>query len=90
MPAALTLHNIDDELYAAVQAYAAETKTSLGAAFKQLARRALGLPTAEELERIDAWKRWEKKYVGTFSEKEIKAMKEALEAQSQVEPEMWT
>ena len=90
MPAALTLHNIDDELYAAVQAYAAETKTSLGAAFKQLARRALGLPTTEELERIDAWKRWEKKYVGTFSEKEIKAMKEALEAQSQVEPEMWT
>lgn len=90
MPAALTLHNIDDELYAAVQAYAAETKTSLGAAFKQLARRALGLPTAEELERIDAWKRWEKKYVGTFSKEEIKAMKEALEAQSQIEPEMWT
>ena len=89
MPAALTLHNIDDELYAAVRDYAAETKTSLGAAFKQLARRALGLPTAEELERIDAWKRWEKKYVGTLSAEDVKAMKEALEAQSQIEPEMW-
>ncbi len=89
MPAALTLHNIDDELYAAVHAYAAEAKTSLGTAFKQLARRALGLPTAEEQERIDAWERWEKKYAGTFSEEEVKAMKDALAAQSQIEPEMW-
>ena len=54
MPAALTLHNIDDELYAAVHAYAAEAKTSLGTAFKQLARRALGLPTAEEKARVEA------------------------------------
>ena len=32
MPAALTLHNIDDELYAAVRDYAAEAKTSLDTA----------------------------------------------------------
>lgn len=85
MPAALTLHNIDDELYAAVHAYAAETKTSLGAAFKQLARRALGLPTAEEQERIDAWKA----LYGCLSEEEVRPLREALEWQSQIEPEMW-
>ena len=85
MPSALTLHNIDDELYAAVRAYAAETKTSLGAAFKQLARRALGLPTAEEQERIDAWKA----LYGCLSEEEVRPLREALEWQSQIEPEMW-
>ena len=89
MPAALTLHNIDDELYAAVRDYAAEAKTSLGSAFKQLARRALGLPTAEEQERIDAWKRWEEKYAGSFSAEDVKTMHEALAAQRQIEPEMW-
>ncbi len=85
MPAALTLHNIDDELYAAVHAYAAETKTSLGAAFKQLARRALGLPTAEEQERIDAVN----SLFGFLSEEDVKPLREALEWQSQIEPEMW-
>ena len=85
MPAALTIHNIDDELYAAVHAYAAETKTSLGAAFKQLARRALGLPTAEEQERIDAVN----SLFGILSEEDVKPLREALEWQSQIEPEMW-
>lgn len=85
MPAALTLHNIDDELYAAVHAYAAEAKTSLGTAFKQLARRALGLPTAEEQERIDAWKA----LYGCLSEEDVRPLREALEWQSQIEPEMW-
>lgn len=85
MPAALTLHNIDDELYAAVHAYAAETKTSLGAAFKQLARRALGLPTAEEQERIDAVN----SLFGSLTEEDVKPLREALEWQSQIEPEMW-
>ena len=88
MPAALTLHNIDDELYAAVRAYAAETKTSLGAAFKQLARRALGLPTAEEQARIDAWDDWKKLY-GCLSEEDVRPLREALELQSQIDPEMW-
>ena len=88
MPAALTLHNIDDELYAAVRAYAAETKTSLGSAFKQLARRALGLPTAEEQARIDAWNEWEKLY-GCLSEEEVRPLREALELQSHIDPEMW-
>ena len=89
MPAALTLHNIDDELYAAVRNYAAEAKTSLGAAFKQLARRALGLPTAEEKARIDAWRKWEERYRGVFSEEDVKAMHEALAEQRRIEPEMW-
>ena len=43
MSTALTLHNIDDELYAAVRDYAQEAKMSLSAAFKQLVRRELGL-----------------------------------------------
>ncbi len=85
MPAALTLHNIDDELYAAVRAYAAETKTSLGSAFKQLARRALGLPTAEEQARIDAVN----SLFGCLSEEEVRPIREALELQSQIDPEMW-
>ena len=85
MPAALTLHNIDDELYAAVRDYAAETKTSLGAAFKQLARRALGLPTAEEQERIAAVNA----LFGRLSEEDVKPLREALAAQRRIEPEMW-
>ena len=85
MPTALTVHNIDDELYAAVQAYAAEAKTSLGAAFKQLARRALGLPTAEEQARIDA----ANALFGCLSEEDVRPLREALEWQSQIEPEMW-
>ncbi len=88
MPTALTVHNIDDELYAAVKAYAAETKTSLGAAFKQLARQALGLPTAEEQARIDAWEEWRQLY-GGLSEEEVKPLRDALAAQRQIEPEMW-
>ena len=86
MPAALTLHNIDDELYAAVRDYAAEAKTSLGAAFKQLARRALGLPTAEEQERIDAVNAL---FGGRLSEEDVKPLREALAAQRRIEPEMW-
>ncbi len=85
MPAALTLHNIDDELYAAVRDYAAESKTSLGAAFKQLARRALGLPTAEEQERIAAVNA----LFGRLSEEDVKPLREALAAQRRIEPEMW-
>ena len=85
MPTALTVHNIDDELYAAVQTYAAEAKTSLGAAFKQLARRALGLPTAEEQARIDA----ANALFGCLSEEDVRPLREALEWQSQIEPEMW-
>ena len=85
MPTALTLHNIDDELYAAVRDYAAEAKTSLGAAFKQLARRALGLPTAEEQARIDA----ADALFGTLSEEDVKPLREALALQRQIEPEMW-
>ena len=85
MSTALTLHNIDDELYAAVRDYAAEAKTSLGAAFKQLARRALGLPTAEEQERIDAVNA----LFGRLSEEDVKPLREALAAQRRIEPEMW-
>ena len=85
MSTALTLHNIDDELYAAVRDYAAESKTSLGAAFKQLARRALGLPTAEEQERIDAVNA----LFGRLSEEDVKPLREALAAQRRIEPEMW-
>ena len=88
MSTALTLHNIDDELYAAVRDYARETKTSLGAAFKLLARRALGLPTAEEKARIDAWEEWKRRY-GRLSDEEVKPLREALELQSRIEPEMW-
>ncbi len=85
MPTALTVHNIDDELYAALLAYAAEAKTSLGAAFKQLARRALGLPTANEQARIDA----ANALFGCLSEEDVRPLREALEWQSQIEPEMW-
>ena len=85
MSTALTLHNIDDELYAAVRDYARETKTSLGAAFKQLARRALGLPTAEEKARIDA----ANALFGCLSEEDVRPIREALKLQSQIEPEMW-
>lgn len=88
MSTALTLHNIDDELYNAVRKYAAEAKTSLGAAFKTLARRALGLPTAEEQERIDAWENWKKRYCH-FTDEEMRPLYEALEAQSQIDPELW-
>ena len=85
MPTALTLHNIDDELYAAVRDYAERSKSSLGAAFKQLARRALGLPTEDEQARIDAVNA----VFGCLSEEDVAPLREALALQSQIEPEMW-
>ena len=85
MPTALTIHNIDDELYAAVRDYAEHSKSSLGAAFKQLARRALGLPTEEEQARIDAVNA----VFGCLSEEDVAPLREALALQSQIEPEMW-
>ena len=88
MSTALTLHNIDDELYAAVRDYAERSKSSLGAAFKQLARRALGLPTEEEQARLAKWKEWNDRY-SHFTEDDVRPLREALEIQSQIDPEMW-
>ena len=85
MSTALTLHNIDDELYAAVRDYAREAKTSLGAAFKQLARRALGLPTAEEQARIDA----ANALFGCLDGEDARRLHAAVALQSRIEPEMW-
>ena len=85
MSTALTLHNIDDELYAAVRDYAERSKSSLGAAFKQLARRALGLPTEEEQTRMDAVNAM----FGILSEDDVTPLREAMALQSQIEPEMW-
>ncbi|MBQ7667207.1 MAG: hypothetical protein IJS46_04350 [Kiritimatiellae bacterium] len=85
MSTALTLHNIDDELYAAVRDYAAKAKTSLGAAFKTLARRALALPTEEEQARIDAVNA----LFGRISPEDARPLYAALDWQSKVEPEMW-
>lgn len=85
MSTALTVHNIDDELYAAVRAYADESKTSLGSAFKQLARRALGLPTAEEQARIDA----ANALFGCLSKEDVRPLREALEWQSHIDEDMW-
>lgn len=85
MSTALTIHNIDDELYAALRSYAAEAKTSLGAAFKTLARRALGLPTEEEQARIDSVNA----LFGRISHDDAKPLYEAIDWQSKVEPEMW-
>ena len=88
MPTALTLHNIDDELYAAVRDYAERTKSSLGSAFKQLARRALNLPTEKEQERLVKWKEWSDRY-SHFTEDDVRPLREALKLQSRIEPEMW-
>ena len=85
MSTALTLHNIDDELYAAVRDYAHEAKTSLGAAFKLLARRALGLPTAEEQARIDA----ANALFGRLDGEDARRLHAAVALQSRIEPEMW-
>ena len=58
LPVNITIHGLDAELAAAFRDFADKTKTSLNAAAKELLRRALGLPTADEEMRIDEWNRF--------------------------------
>ena len=88
LPVNITIHGLDHDLAEAFRDYAAKAGQSLNAAAKELFRRALGIPTVEEQVRIDAWKRWQERY-GHFSEEELRPLREALELQSQIEPEMW-
>ena len=85
MPAAITIHNIDDEVYAALRDRAAQAKQSLNRTIKELMRVGLGLPTAEERERIEAWK----KLCGSISKEDGEEWLKTLEPFEQIEPEMW-
>lgn len=85
MSAAITIHNIDDEMYAALRERASSAKQSLNRTIKELMRIALGLPTAEERERIEAWK----KVCGSISKEDGEEWLKTLKPFEQIEPEMW-
>ena len=52
LPVNITIHGLDPDLAAAFRDFADKAKCSLNTAAKELLRRALGLPTADEAARI--------------------------------------
>ena len=85
LPENITIHGLDAELAAAFRDYADKTKTSLNAAAKELFRRALGLPTAEEAERIKAWDR----VCGSLPDDAADELRASLAEQRKIDWEMW-
>ena len=58
LPVNITIHGLDPELAAAFRDFADKAESSLNTAAKELLRRALGLPTADEAARIEEWNRF--------------------------------
>ena len=85
LPVNITIHGLDAELAAAFRDFADKTKTSLNMAAKELLRRALGLPTAEEEMRIDEWNRFFKSVPKGDSSDWLKT----LEPFEQIDDEAW-
>ena len=85
LPVNITIHGLDAELAAAFRDFADNAKTSLNAAAKELLRRALGLPTAEEAERIKEWNR----VCGSITDEEADELRKCLAEQRQIDWEMW-
>ena len=85
LPVNITIHGLDAELAAAFRDFAEETKTSLNAAAKELLRRALGLPTADEAARIAEWDR----VCGSLPTDAADELRASLAEQRKIDWEMW-
>ena len=85
IPVNITIHGLDPDLAAAFRDFADEAKCSLNTAAKELFRRALGLPTAEEKERIKEWNN----FFGSLPDDAADELRASLAEQRQIEWEMW-
>lgn len=85
LPVNITIHGLDPELAAAFRDFADKAKSSLNTAAKELLRRALGLPTADEAARIDEWNR----VCGSLPEDAADELRTILAEQRNIDWEMW-
>ena len=85
LPVNITIHGLDPELAAAFRDFADKAKSSLNTAAKELLRRALGLPPADEAARIDEWNRFFASTTKTDSSDWLKT----LDSFEQIDEEVW-
>ena len=85
LPVNITIHGLDPALAAAFRDFADKAKSSLNTAAKELLRRALGLPTADEAARIDEWNRFFASTTKTDSSDWLKT----LDSFEQIDEEVW-
>ena len=85
VPVNFTVHGLDPDLAKALRDYADRSRSSLNAAAKELLRRSLGLPTADEQARLEEWK----SVLGSLPDEDAAEMMETLKAFEQIDEDMW-
>lgn len=85
LPANFTVHGLDPDLARALRDYADRSRSSLNAAAKELLRRSLGLPTADEQARLEEWK----SVFGCLPDEDAAEMLETLKAFEQIDEDTW-
>ena len=85
LPVNITIHGLDPDLAAAFRDFADKAKCSLNTAAKELFRRALGLPTADEAARIAEWNR----VCGSLPDDAADELRACLAEQRQIDWDMW-
>ena len=85
VPGNFTVHGLDPDLAKALRDYADRSRSSLNAAAKELLRRSLGLPTADEQARLEEWK----SVLGSLPDEDAAEMMETIKAFEQIDEDMW-
>lgn len=85
MPAAITLHDIDDDLHAALRENAARVGTSLNRAAKALPASAVGLVHHKKPDHVAEFAA----LAGAFTAEDAAALRCAVAAQRTIDEELW-
>ena len=85
LPVNITIHGLDPDLATAFRDFADKAKCSLNTAAKDLLRRALGLPSADEAARIAEWNR----VCGSLPDDAADELRTSLAEQRKIDWEMW-
>ena len=85
VPVNFTVHGLDPDLAKALRNYADRSRSSLNAAAKELLRRSLGLPTADEQARLEEWK----SVLGSIPVEDGEDWLKTLDAFEQIDEDMW-
>ena len=85
VPVNFTVHGLDPDLAKALRDYADRSRSSLNAAAKELLRRSLGLPTADEQARLEEWK----SVLGSIPVEDGEDWLKTLDAFEQIDEDMW-
>lgn len=85
LPVNFTVHGLDPDLAKALRDYADRSRSSLNAAAKELLRRSLGLPTADERARLEEWK----SVLGSIPVEDGEDWLKTLDAFEQIDEDMW-